>query len=140
MKDPKKIAQVVVIVLVIIGSIWCGVWMMSRSRRAPEWTNDIKYERIDENTLELMTLPAGQWESLGEKGKKYKNPDTGTFTMVPVMTCPSCAEKIPTPYIRPKDVPRDPQGLQAIMQEEQDAMDRYVCPKCGKPVQAKSPR
>jgi len=130
MKDPKKIAQVVVIVLVIIGSIWCGVWMMSRSRRAPEWTNDIKYERIDENTLELMTLPAGQWESLGEKGKKYKNPNTGTFTMVPVMTCPSCGEKIPVPYLRPKQAPRNPMELQALMKQEREAMANYVCPKC----------
>ena len=86
--------------------------------KPPQWVLDQPVEKIDMNTLELMTLPLGEWQHLGKKGMKYKNPNTGEYTMVLPFVCASCGEKIP--------------------HLEGDATlkmwDEYVCPKCGGPA------
>jgi rubrerythrin len=69
-------------------------------------------ELIDSKTCEVKTLTLGEWQKLGQDDKgHYKNPKTGKYTMVPVMICPSCGEKIPQP--------------------DADFKGPQVCPKCG---------
>jgi rRNA maturation protein Nop10 len=87
-------------------------------------------EKIDQKSLKLITKTMGEWESLGEKNGKYKNPEMGEYTMMVPMVCQTCGEKIPLPEIaapRPGEAPGaggDPHAQRRS----------YKCPKCGKPA------
>ena len=52
-------------------------------------------ERIDANTGELVTKTLAEWEKLGQKDGKYKNPKSGEYTMVNAMVCKACRQTIP---------------------------------------------
>ena len=81
--------------------------------------------RIDEDTLDVITLTAGEWMELGSKSDRYKNPKTDKYAMVDIMVCKHCDQKIPAP-IHPRGVSlRDwipPTGWPNI----------YRCPRCEK--------
>ena len=59
-----------------------------------------KREKIDETTGKLIALTFDQWLQLGHLNGKYKNPETGKYTMVTPITCAACGEKIPPPQDR----------------------------------------
>ena len=63
--------------------------------KPPNWVLDTMEEKIDCQTFETVTLPISKWCKLGAKGPCYKNPKTGNYTMVSVIVCRSCGEKIP---------------------------------------------
>jgi len=83
--------------------------------------------KIDEKTLDVMTLSLKEWLDLGHKKGRYKNPKTGTYTMVPVRVCPHCHEQIPI-----RMIPADKWGTK--WEPPRDWEKNYVCPKCGKIV------
>ncbi len=90
-------------------------------------------ERICEETLEIMSMPRGQWIALGcNDDNKFKNPKTGKYTMMEVARCESCREKIPLVVIQVPEGMTLNQAMVYIMQEER----KLICPKCGKPVYA----
>lgn len=97
--DTKKTVWVVVLVVVIIlavaliarksgigGSVRPGADVLSQTQ-----------ERIDINSGELVTKSLGEWENLGEKEGKYKNPTSGEYTMVNAIVCKACGQKIASP-------------------------------------------
>ena len=130
MKDGKKFAVIaILLVVIVIAIVWVGKWQF-RGAEAPEWfTEEMaqqEVEMIDEGTNETMTKTRREWEELGRREGKYKNPDTGEFTMLAAMVCPACLKKIP--------VPVPPHGEKPT-REEMIAFDQvlreYACPKCG---------
>lgn len=81
-------------------------------------------EMMDMETYETMTLRLYQWQALGQKGGKYRNPNRGTYSMVARMTCAFCKKKIPGPAVDP-----------ALLADAQCKIrDAYLCPFCKKPA------
>ena len=120
--EKTKIVGIIVLVIVIVAGAWITIERMKGTPKAPDYVLKRPIDRIDEKSLEVITQTIGQWEGLGQRAGKYKNPKTGAYTMVNVMTCRSCGAKIPAVLI-PDGTPPD----------QRDAMENsYLCPKCGK--------
>jgi rRNA maturation protein Nop10 len=81
-------------------------------------------EKIDMKTLKILTKPMSEWLSLGHQGNRYKNPETGEYTLVAPRTCAACGQQIPEPAY-PKDIRAIPPDELAKIEQD------YVCPKCG---------
>jgi len=118
--DAKKIVTLVVLVAVIVGAIYfsakrSGVVGSAVPTKVVNASEPV--ELVDKTTLEVMTKTAGEWEKLGGGPGGFKNPNTGTYTMVPVMICQECGAKIPLKSRFPHGN-YDPATLK--------------CPKCGK--------
>jgi len=95
------------------------VWRFGEPR-PPKWVMKQEVEKIDEQSLEVISLPLEKWKALGCRGERFKNPRTGQYTMVSVMLCASCGQKIPI-LIPPSD----------LTGPEYDALLRgYICPRC----------
>jgi len=127
----KRVALIVVLVVVIIAGFAFAIATIlgRRSAKPPERVTGVKVTRIDENTLELITLTEGEWMKLGQKNQRYKNPKTGSYTMVAPVTCPFCGELIPALIY--------PRGASA--EERRELMENWVCPKCGKNIASAPP-
>ena len=122
MEVGKKIAAVLGLIVLVGAAIVFAVRSMElRGPKLPKWLLEQKREKIDTETLEVVTLKFGEWRRLGEKDGIYKNPHTGTYSMTEVMECRSCGEKVPRPQV--------PEG--ATEAEEMDILRAYRCPKCG---------
>ena len=98
--------------------------------KPPQWYLDQPEEKIDSETLEVVTKSYGEWQKLGQNHGKYKNSKTGKYTMVSPLICASCGQKIPVP-----DLPDLPEGLSRDPLQEKAAavkvLRSYKCPKCG---------
>jgi len=121
----KRVLAAVSLIVIIVGVvIWLLIWAGVGSSGIPKHVREQGVEMADIKSLEVITLPAEKWaKMLGENGK-YRNPKTGEYTMVPVMTCAACGEKIPKPDIPPDASPAD---FERYLME-------YKCPKCGEPA------
>ena len=127
----KKIAAVVVLLAVIAAAV---VYFVKGSglfgaKKPPQWLLENMEEKIDCETLELVTLPVAQWRSLGEESGLYKNPKTGKYTMADPMICRACNEKIPNPMLATGHAGKgsDPDAAPGMTPRA-----RARCPKCGK--------
>lgn len=108
MAAPKKIGAMVLLLLVIGVAVAFGVRKTRLGGSNPtKWVLQQQVQRIDGETLELLAQTVGEWEKLGHKDGKYKNPTAGKYSMVDPMTCAACGETIPTPQMPPlpKDAP-----------------------------------
>ncbi len=127
---PKKIAAVVVLIVVIVFAI---VFMAKRAGLStggptpPKWVLEQPVERIDMKSGEVITKQLQEWDKLGQKDGAYKNPTSGDYTMVSPMVCAACKAKIPSPT-PPADLMAG-KGDPAAMQKWQETVK---CPKCGK--------
>lgn len=118
--DAKKIAVFVVLIVVIVGAIVFSAKRAGvvRGRAATKAIDpDLAVELIDKKTLELMTKTAAEWQKLGGGPNGFKNPNTGTNTMVQVMVCAECGQKVP-----------------ALSRFSHGSYDPAMakCPRCGK--------
>lgn len=138
MEGGKKVAIAVVLILIIVAAV---VWQLKSSGtiggpQPPQWVLERKSWKIDNKTLESKELMYKEWRSLGHKEGKYKNPDTGEYTMVPRMKCAACEEWIPGPEMprieTTKGQPGDPDQMEDRMAQEEKIMREYKCPKCSK--------
>jgi len=132
MTDWKKVlVSIALLVVIVVAAVFIVRHFTGRSTEMPaELKREAagrSVEKIDQKTLEVMTKTLGEWEKLGSKGEKYKNPKTGTYTMVPVLVCASCGEKIPLPDFPPN----------AGFAERQKIASGYICPRCGKKAYAR---
>ena len=128
MGDVKRvIAAAALIIVIVVAGVFIAKRMIG-ARRPPEWARQLTVERIDNKTLETVTLTLGEWERLGyNEAGLYKNPNTGKYTMTIPMVCPSCHAKIPS-------FPRFTAGKRASEEEVQAreaAIREFKCPKCG---------
>jgi len=124
MKNTKRIVTSAGLVTCIVVGIVMTIRHAHRSiPEPPSGLMEKTQERIDAETLELMTLTLGEWDKLRGKHHRFKNPKTGKYTMVAPMECRSCGEKIPIP-LYPEDVLKDARSIEAYERQ-------YRCPKCG---------
>ena len=82
-------------------------------------------EKIDEKSFKLITKTLGEWERLGEREGKFKNPETGDYTMMSVMVCGHCGQKIPYPVIPAETAQLSHHNARIAI------LGKYKCPKCG---------
>jgi len=97
-----------------------------------------RQKKISRDTLEIVELTRGEWDDLGHKDGKYKNPKTGNYDMVTPMTCPACGALVPPPDIPsvPKDkAERTKEKWDELEAKRIEIMRNYRCPKCGAPMQ-----
>ena len=133
MDGGKKIIAVVVLLAIIAAA---GVFSIKKSNiggpKMPQWLLDQEIERIDAESLELVTRTRGEWQKLGPKDGKYKNPNSGKYTMVSPIDCTACGAKIPVPEgvdVDPGSI--DMEKRERSMEEEARIMSEYICPVCG---------
>ena len=75
-------------------------------------------------TRKLFTKTIAEWEKLGPKDGKFKNPETGEYTLVRPMQCFACWKTIPSagmPETRADAAGSETDGLPA----------KRTCPECG---------
>ena len=115
MERGKKLTLVIALVLIAIVAVGLSLRRVLRPGipKAPDWYSQLPVEKIDESSYKLISKTAAEWQRLGEQNGKFKNPETGAYTMVHAIWCQGCKAKIPIP---------------------EGAYDRvtYKCPKCGK--------
>ena len=140
MDGGKKIIAIVVLLAIIAAVVVFGIKKSNiGGPKPPQWVLDQEVEKIDAESLELVTRTLGEWQKLGSKDGKYKNPDTGKYTMVSRMDCAACGAKIPMPEFpmfetAPGDVEpgsMDMEKRARSMEEEARIMSEYICPVCG---------
>ena len=133
MQGAKKAVVALVLIAVIVAA---GVWITrSRSSTSKGRSRAMGQliERIDENTLETVTLSVQEWNDLGHKDGKFKNPKTGSYSMLLAMDCPHCNARIPMPIRRSSRMVRavdESTGKEVMRLEEVEEVE-YHCPKCG---------
>lgn len=97
------------------------IGLLGGDANPPNWVNQEMVERIDVKTLEVISLPLGKWQELGNRDGLFQNPKTGAYTMAGAMTCPHCKATIP-------NIMSAPALSTASASPERTAL----CPKCGK--------
>lgn len=133
MEGGTKIAVIVILVVIIVGG---GVFVVKRiiggEPKQPKEVLGRLVEKMDSESLESVTLPFGKWKRLGYKDGKYKNPNTGDYTMVPPAICAACGEKIPKPGMELSPKPgADATDVAEAAQARMDRIKAAKCPKCG---------
>jgi len=120
MNSAKKTALVVILFALALAAVGFGITRLrGRAAKRPDWMMSEPMTLIDEKTFATMTKPRLEWERLGRQGQnRYKNPDTGDYTMSPIIECGACRQQIPLPA-----------NLKSL-----DEMDAYLCPRCGRHV------
>jgi len=155
MEGSTRIVIGVVLIVVIVGAIVALLLRTDvlRNPKPPEALMKQGETMIDEKTLTVVTKSLGEWESLGRKGEKYKNPETGAYSFVKPLICAACGKTIPTPefpaIVAPVSAappavrggpPPGPRVSRAQMMEimakhdikVKEIMRNYMCPVCGK--------
>ena len=133
--------RIVVIVILLGLIVAAGVFLTRRMGRGemnqPDRLLDRRVERIDSESLELVTKPRREWKRLGQKDGKYKNPKTDKYTMVVPAICASCGQKIPMSDVAlatpgaASDRPLEPEEHLEAMKKQEALIKEWRCPRCG---------
>ena len=119
---------VVVILLVIVAAAVIWLTVSGDKGQMPAAMRGDVLKKVDVVTGESVTATREEWEKLGRKGIRWKNPDTGDYTVVNGMTCEVCGALVSGPDI----------SLQQKREHEprwyEQQLDDYICPMCGKHV------
>ena len=141
-----NIKQIALIVLLIVVIFVAALIAVKRTHSGMEPVamafTDLKETKIDMKSLELFTETISEWEGkyAPDASGCYKNPKTGTYTVVKTMKCAYCGEVIPEPQLPPELVIKTPPGKRgsmpsrAILKKIADFQLKYICPKCGHPA------
>ena len=149
MGNGKKPLVIVVLIVVVIAA---GVWALRRGAGSAKPPAEVLARQrllVDVTNGQLIERTEGEWLKLGQKDGKYKNPDTGQYTMATPVKCASCGEwappaDLPAPVAGSPDLPPDaarraPDG--SVVEDPRDAaMKAHRCPKCGGPVYQRAER
>lgn len=123
---------IIVAISVVVIAVAAGI-IFSRQGgggEAPKSARDMQVEMIDKNSNELITKSNSEWQALGtDNTGAFKNPTTNEYSVVPVMPCNHCGEKIPS--LLPPPSTGDDDADEALYQQMQK---EYKCPQCGKMV------
>jgi len=139
----KQIALIVLLIVVIFVAALIAV-KRAHSEMAPTAMafTDLKEDKIDVKSLEIFTETIGDWHGkyAPDASGSYKNPKTGTYTVVDTMKCAYCGQVIPVPQLPPELVIHTPPGKRgsmpgrAVLKKIADFQRNYICPKCGHPA------
>jgi cytochrome c-type biogenesis protein CcmH/NrfF len=140
MTGGTKVLLAALLVAVIIAVAVFGAKRMGiGGLKPPPEVLAVPRELMDSKTLELVTMSTGDWEKLGHKGTRYKNPKTGEYTMAVPAPCWSCGKLIPGPDLQPI-VPGDPQADLEYSAKLEEITKTYRCPICGNLALPQPPR
>jgi len=125
MGGAKRTLIAVVLVAVAAVALWYAVGKVARTsgRKPPKSYMTMPVEKIDQKSLKLITKSMAEWEKLGQKNGKYKNPETGEYTMVEACRCQACGQKIPMP----EKVSSEP----GAVEPGEERIEKFRCPRCG---------
>jgi len=148
--QPKKVIMTLILLIVAAVVLAFGLYKGCGGIRKVDNEQQKQVTKIDENTLEVMTMTGREWLTLGQKNGKFKNPKTGEYTMVLPITCGNCGELIPPPKPpkppegldlagKPASTPEEDSRRKSLMRkmeaEYAKTLREAVCPRCGKPIQ-----
>ena len=106
---------IVILLGVIVGGAIFGITRLRHGTPKPsDWAMSVPRSLMDDKTFVIVTKTRAEWERLGHKGLRYKNPESGEYTVADIIPCASCEEHIPAPPDMSKET-----------------METYMCPKCG---------
>jgi hypothetical protein len=117
------VAGLVGLLVVIAGAIVFIVKAQWGEQPVPERIKSQETRKIDVKTHQIMIKPLIEWNRLGQKGARYKNPETGEFTMATAIKCWSCREWIPS-------MPAGGGGPPKVAGVLEQVQAGYVCPLC----------
>jgi len=128
----KKVILVVLLAAVIGGALWFALSrsVLRRGATPPARYLALPVAKIDEKTLQVITKTLGEWQKIGQRNGRYRNPETGEYTMLDVTVCQYCGGKIPIPpqtHVAPQSSGGN--GSPEIPVETQQIVR---CPLCGK--------
>ncbi len=134
MQGPAKIVVIIAVVVGIIAFVW---WRLSAAEviggtKPPEVIRNREIPRIDEKTLEIISMPRDEWDKLGKKDGRWQNPETGEYTVANIIYCEHCQKEIPQPIIPESELEGVPPELRDIKHEQ--LMAQQKCPHCGRPI------
>ena len=135
----KKIAVIALLVAVISAA---AAFTVTRIHSEPTFYVDQKVQKIDVKSFELFSETKADWAGkyAPDASGRFKNPDTGEYTMVRPMKCASCGRLIPAPNI-PGEPPTKPDPGKQLTREDvllaraaavEEVLTNYKCPRCGK--------
>jgi len=112
--------------------------ILTLGAKLPKRVLEAPVEKIDIQTLELVTQQWQVWQKLGQMDGRYKNPRTGKYMMVAPITCRACGEKMPEPEMPPRPEARgnpfDPEAQRKYEEQCRKILLNHKCPKCGMPA------
>lgn len=86
MKRVRNVVIIMILLGIIVGGAIFGITRLWRGTpEAPDWLMAESMSLIDDKTLKIVTKTRAEWEKLGRKGSRYKNPETGEYTMAPIL-------------------------------------------------------
>ncbi len=131
MEGGTKIIAIVVLIVAVVAFVW---WRLSSTEvvggvKPPPEIRNRTVRMIDEKTLKVREIPNSELKELyNEELAKWKNPDTGEFTMVTVKVCDSCGKEAPRVVFPPSEFEGLSQ-LEADMKKERMKREA-ICPHC----------
>ena len=133
-RGKKMLVIVLLLTLIIASGIFCVKRLNIGRAKPPQWVLDQPGVRIDAETLDLITKSCGEWEDLGCKNGKYKNPNTSKYTMVGTILCAHCGELVPDIQMPPmlKGDKMDPEAAREREAAFMQTIAEHKCPFCGK--------
>jgi hypothetical protein len=128
----KQVLIIVILLAVIVAAGLYGLWQSGLlGQRLPPWVAAAPIEKIDTESLEVITKSYAEWQKLGPRNGRFKNPNTGKYTMATVVPCIICRAKIPRPDL-PEHRPNESPETRAKLHDKERAIwQSYKCPKCG---------
>lgn len=100
MNYAKKVVLAVILLAIAVVAVIFGLrHMRTGAEKPPTWLEAQIVERIDEKTLTVVSKSNKEWEQLGRENGRYKNPESGEYSMVSVGLCGACGGKIPQPPV-----------------------------------------
>lgn len=128
----KRYVQVSLLLVSLVALVGAGLFLRRKFRPPPpRWALDFMEKKIDSETLEIVQKSTREWQRLGRRNSRWKNPGTGAYTFASIMTCPHCGQQIPQP-----DYPAPGSVTLKRGEEITDVYERieaeYRCPRCGK--------
>jgi len=125
----KKIAAIVVLLVVIVAVVAYTIKKRDAPPSPPDSVKQRTMQRIDSKTDAVIVKTLAEWDKLGHKDGKYRNPETGEYTMVRSWTCRSCGKVIPAPELPMSSV--EGRGAKPGAMDPHDVTASHVCPACG---------
>ena len=121
----KNVIYAVLLVAVVALAVIWGVRRTIGRQGPPDAVLQEVVKKIDYKTREIIPLSQARWEELRDKTPRanvYKNPKTGEYTVVNILTCGHCGAEIPTIAITDEV---------AANGDVRKLRDEYKCPFCG---------
>ena len=131
MEGGTKIIVVVVLIVAVVAFVW---WRLSSTEvvggpKPPTEVRNRPRKMVDEKTFEVIERTKPEWDELySEELDRWRNPDTGEYTIVPGIKCDSCGKLVPVKKLSEEE--KEGLSEEQIGMRSEQLMRQYVCPHC----------